>query len=473
MPFTIRQPGVYVEEISARARPITGVSTSTAAFVGRARKGPADEPLLIHSFGDFEEIFGGLWEKSTMSFAVWQYFLNGGNEAVIVRVKGTGTAEISYPGKGEPESDISESNSEFESDSSENDGGDLRDEDLVPPGPDIRKGIYTLEKTDIFNLLCLPPLSFGKDIDPETFARAAAYCEKRRAMLIIDPPAEAGDPESIKDYLEDKLQPAIPASSKKNAALFFPRIKLANPLKNNLVEEFAPCGAVAGVFARTDMQRGVWKAPSGLDAKLAGVIQFSYTLNDAEYADLNRLGINCLRIFPARGCVIWGARTLEGAGAPSSEWKYIPVRRFALFIEESVFRGTEWAVFELNNETLWAQLRLNTDSFMYELFSKGAFPGTKPDDSYFIKCDRETTTQADIDSGTVNILVGFAPVKPAEFVILRIRQAAGENQTRAAEPGKVTAPERVAVPDKGIVPEKLNIPGKDTGRLTLKSFKLK
>jgi len=144
---------------------------------------------------------------------------------------------------------------------------------------------------------------------------------------------------------------------------------------------------------------------------------------------LNLLGVNCLRTFPVFGNVVWGARTLAGADHLASEWKYIPVRRLALFIEESLFRGTKWVVFEPNDEPLWAQIRLNVGTFMHNLFRQGAFQGTTPREAYFVKCDKETTIQNDIDRGIVNILVGFAPLKPAEFVIIKISQIAGQIQT--------------------------------------------
>jgi hypothetical protein len=179
-------------------------------------------------------------------------------------------------------------------------------------------------------------------------------------------------------------------------------------------------------MARTDAQRGVWKAPAGLDAALAGVPALSVSLTDAENGQLNPLGVNCLRVMPAAGRIIWGARTLQGDDRMASEWKYIPVRRLALYLEESLYRGTQWVVFEPNDEPLWAQIRLNFGAFMHSLFRQGAFQGTTPKDAYFVKCDKETTTQDDINRGIVNILVGFAPLKPAEFVVIKIQQMAGQ-----------------------------------------------
>jgi phage tail sheath protein FI len=200
----------------------------------------------------------------------------------------------------------------------------------------------------------------------------------------------------------------------------------ADPLRDRQNDVFVPCGIIAGVMARTDVQRGVWKAPAGQDAALNGIQGLQVNLTDDENGLLNPLGINCLRSFPIIGRVVWGARTLRGADQLADEYKYVPVRRTALFIEESLYRGTQWVVFEPNDEPLWAQIRLNVGAFMQNLFRQGAFQGKTPREAYFVKCDKETTTQNDINLGIVNILVGFAPLKPAEFVIIKIQQIAGQ-----------------------------------------------
>ena len=186
---------------------------------------------------------------------------------------------------------------------------------------------------------------------------------------------------------------------------------------------------MAGLYARTDANRGVWKAPAGTEASLSGVQGLVYNLTDTENGQLNPLGLNCLRIFPVYGDVCWGARTLAGSDQMASQWKYVSVRRFALFLEESLYRGTKWVVFEPNDEPLWAQIRLNVGAFMQDLFRQGAFQGQTAQQAYFVKCDNETTTQTDIDNGIVNILVGFAPLKPAEFVVIKISQIAGQIPT--------------------------------------------
>jgi len=185
---------------------------------------------------------------------------------------------------------------------------------------------------------------------------------------------------------------------------------------------------MAGLFARIDGTRGVWKASAGTEATLTNVQRLDYALTENQNGVLNPLAINALRNMPNVGNVSWGARTLVGADSLASEWKYIPVRRLALFMEESLYRGLQWVVFEPNDEPLWSQIRLNVGAFMQRLFRQGAFEGATPKDAYFVKCDGETTTATDRNLGIVNIHVGFAPLKPAEFVVLFLQQKTAESQ---------------------------------------------
>jgi len=302
------------------------------------------------------------------------------------------------------------------------DGNNLAAADYL--GNQTRKeGIYALEDADIFNLLCIPPYSPNQDVENSVWTAAAGYCEKRRAMLLVDAPASWDTPAKAISGINSGV-----GTTSRNAALFFPRLRQPNLRRDNQMEIFAPSGAVAGVMARTDTERGIWKAPAGLDATLRGVPQLSVHLTDAESGQLNPLGINCLRSISPAGRIIWGARTLQGDDRFSSEWKYIPVRRTALYIEESLYRNLKWVVFEPNDEALWTQIRLNVGAFMQNMFRQGAFQGSTPREAYLVKCDGETTTQNDIDLGIVNILVGFAPLKPAEFVIIKLQQMAGQIQ---------------------------------------------
>lgn len=281
-----------------------------------------------------------------------------------------------------------------------------------------RTGFYALEATDLFNILCFPGIT-----DSGILMEGDAYCKERRAFLIADAPPTSVQPETMVATMAGTNLPKTDYG-----AVYYPWIQIANPLNGGQLRTSAPCGTIAGLYARIDANRGVWKAPAGTEANLTGVRGVSYILTDRENGTLNPLGVNCLRLFPDSGAVSWGARTLNGADSLSSAWKYVPVRRTALFIEESLFRGLKWVVFEPNAEPLWAQIRLNVGAFMHNLFRQGAFAGQKRDDAYSVRCDATTTTQNDIDLGIVNIWVSFAPLKPAEFVVLYLQQMAGQIQ---------------------------------------------
>ncbi|WP_424887349.1 phage tail sheath family protein [Streptomyces sp. XH2] len=530
-------PGVYIQEVKSSVRTITGVPTSIAAFVGGAPRGPVDEPVRITSWADYETYFGGLDQGSPMSYAVYQFYQNGGSEAEIVRLVGTGGAKATLPlgdggasggaqdprrvvqaispgawgnnlrarvetPKGAPEVfnltilDTETGTEEQYLNVSTVDGdprsldnllkssrlvtvvpatkdtpgpptangdpppntaplGDQPKGDKPPPkdskpwftqaqhGQDStgpltasnytgdaadKTGIQALRKADIFNLLCLP--SAG-NLPSGVLDEAAKFCEDRRAVLLVDPQSDwtAGEGGAL-PRISDLAKKDLPVLGEpaRNAAFYFPRVVLPDPLLNGAERPFPPCGVMAGVIARTDVQRGVWKAPAGTDASLNGVRGLEVPMSDGENGILNPLGVNCLRQFPAVGPVAWGARTLRGADQLADEWKYLPVRRLALFIEESLYRGTQWVVFEPNDEPLWASIRLNIGAFMNSLFREGAFQGRTPAEAYLVKCDRENNPQNDIDRGIVHIHVGFAPLKPAEFVIIDIQQLAGQVQ---------------------------------------------
>jgi phage tail sheath protein FI len=368
--------------------PVNGVATSITAFIGSARRGPTDVPGSVNSFIDFERLYGGLWAPSTLGYAVQQFFLNGGSQALIVRVAGDGL-------------------------------GGITDADIIA-------GLPTLGQADLFNLLCIPPLKrSGGDVGKQSWDAAIAYAKSRRAFVIVDP-AEGWA------RAEDVLRPGTGVTSvvtaEDNAAIYFPRILASDPL-TEAVDSFAPGGAIAGIFASTDLQRGVWTAPAGIQAAMSGVLGLSLggstdagKITDADNAKLNPAGINCLRNFPVYGDVVWGARTVQGADALASDWKYIPARRLGFYIEESVVRGTQWAIFEPNTPQLWAQITLGVGNFMQTLFTQGAFKGTTPGQAYFVRCDNTTNTPTDIESGTINIVIGFAAVSPAEFVVIRVQQ---------------------------------------------------
>jgi hypothetical protein len=282
----------------------------------------------------------------------------------------------------------------------------------------------SLDKVSIFNLMVIPGVA-----DNAIWSEAAAFCERKRAFLIMDPPAQdsADGDGGLPMIAADMLGSNIPKST--NSALYFPYLKSTDPLTSTKIE-LPPSGFVSGIFARTDVNRGVWKAPAGLETivnNTTGVVERG-RMTDARQGTLNPIGVNCIRDFPGIGSVVFGARTSVAANPSFEQWKYVPVRRMALFIEQSLYNSLGWAVFEPNDEPLWIALRTTVENFMLSLFNQGAFQGSKPSQAFQVKCDGTTTTQTDIDSGIVNIIVAFAPLKPAEFVIIKIAQLAGQTQ---------------------------------------------
>jgi len=287
-----------------------------------------------------------------------------------------------------------------------------------------KAGIYALKKIPIFNIMCIPPDDATSDTDSLVYSTAASFCVARNAMLIIDPPAlwsteyEGGNIANIS--LNDLGSFGAPEG--RSSAIYFPRITIEDTLLNGAKRTFPASGALAGQWALADSTVGVWKAPAGLDAALNGVSGLELTMSDADNGVLNPQGINCLRTFPVGGTVVWGARTLRGATALADEYRYIPVRRLLLYIMDWLEVNTRWAVFEPNDEKLWSELRLQIGTFMKDLFKEGALVGKSADEALFVHCDATTTTPEDQDNGIVRVQVGFAPVKPAEFVVITVEQ---------------------------------------------------
>jgi phage tail sheath protein FI len=551
MPAALSYPGVYIQEVPSGVRTITGVATSITAFVGRAASGPIctatshDQPPMLTSFADYERRFGGLNVAAPMSYAVRDFYLNGGTMALIVRVAhgDASAATITLTGEGSPadhlvleassvgdwgnrlsaavdydtdlaqphtsppspdllrrfnltvryltqegkenfvtesfgsvstvqgdprflplvlerdsayvrlrgqmpasrpQSNVTQSGSKrtvnwVNADAHSGfDGSDITEQDVIGQAA-AKTGIYALNRVDLFNLLCIPPLkrdttslpSIWTPTPTAVYTAALELCVERRAMLIVDPDPLWATPidSAITKTMAGRNALGMTGPGARNAALYFPCVRQVDPLRDGRVDTFVPSGIIAGVMARTDVARGVWKAPAGLDASLNGVQDLQVNLNDLENGQLNPLGINCLRSMGINGRIVWGARTLRGADASADEYKYVPVRRLALFLEETLYRGTQWVVFEPNDEPLWAQVRLNVGAFMQGLFRQGAFQGAAPKDAYFVRCDSQTTTQNDINLGILNVIVGFAPLKPAEFVVISIQQMAGQIPT--------------------------------------------
>lgn len=286
-------------------------------------------------------------------------------------------------------------------------------------------GYAVLGNVPIFNLLCVPG-----ETDAGIVADLQQFCNVERAFLIVD-----SDFTAVVGTGATGLSHTGPADSTgatlvnqyaTNSAFYFPWVLAPDPQAGFRPALFPPCGFVAGIYASTDASRNVWKAPAGIDASLAGALGLQYNITDLQNGSVNTLGVNCLRQFPTYGNVVWGARTVAGSDAAGSQFKYVPIRRLTLFLESSLYQGTQWAVFEPNDETLWGQIRLSVGSFLQGLFLQGAFAGTTPPQAYFVKCDAENNPPASVALGVVNILVGFAPLYPAEFVVIQIQQIAGQ-----------------------------------------------
>lgn len=528
--LTNQYPGVHVQEIPSGARPIASVSTSNTAFVDTFADGPLNEAVRITSWGDFEEIFGGLNPASEASYAIWQYFLNGGGVAFVVRVEGGLSEAMNTPGEivfrsidGTPALRVtaldasgpeirvaiakSDTNSHFSLLVQEIvDGAVTTTESYIKLdrrttmqdrfGPEIkvngistlveveilnlgdvnapmpvstdlpsgtpgegstiaeleaaafselpvmgispivgemedvslhtaiigsqaeRTGIFALENIvpEIFNMMCLPACAKMVQAEAKAVYEAAeAFCEDKFAFLFVDPS------DTTHDKIYDDWFSQMGAAVSENAAGYYPMLSFDDPLDPGTTRKIGPSGMIAGMTARIDGTRGLWKSPAGTETRFAGGTP-DYLLTDLEQEPLNRVGVNCIRSFPVYGNIIWGARTLNGADDLAHEYKYVAVRRTALFIQQSLQRGLKWTVFEGNDDTLWSQIRLNVGAFMQNLHRDGAFQGAAAKDAYLVKCDEATTRQADIDLGFVNILVGFAPLKPAEFVVLKFQQ---------------------------------------------------
>jgi len=281
-----------------------------------------------------------------------------------------------------------------------------------------------LDKVEIFNLLLTPGIN-----DNAVLSAALAFAERKQAFFIMDPPrnaiADGGTADSMDTIFNGGT---IPKSQ--NGAIYFPYLKTTNPL-NGAALELPPSGFVAGVFARIDTRRGVWKAPAGLEALVnatTGVVD-SGRMTDQKQGVLNLDGVNCLRTFSGIGTVVYGSRTLVSKNPAFQQNKYVPVRRMTLFIEQTLLANLKWIVFEPNDEPLWLAIRATIENFMLSLFNQQALQGSKPSEAFQVKVDRTTTTQDDINNGIVNIIVAFAPLKPAEFVIIKIAHLAGQTQS--------------------------------------------
>lgn len=378
-------PTVFVEEAGTGAPPLRPAPSAVTAFLGLAADGPVHQPVVVQSEAGFEQVFGPDFAGGTLPLAVRQYFANGGQQAVVVRLPANVHAASAW----------------------------------VPTLPDARRrreGVFALDPV-AFNLLCMPPPSPERDFSLAGWARAANYCRQRGAVLLLDAPAAWQDTATALRGMQ-ALRTAVGPAAASHVAVYHPRLRVPTP--DGQSQPVAPCGAVAGVIARTDAQHGIWTAPAGPEAVLNGALAPSQLLNDASQALLNAAGLNLLRVFSAPSPVIWGARTLAGADGWASDWKYLPVRRLSLHVSRTVIDGTGWVAFEPQGEPLWARLRATVDDFLASLWRLGALMGDTQSQAWMVRCDRSTHSAHDLASGRVRLLIGLAPLRPAEFVVLRL-----------------------------------------------------
>jgi uncharacterized protein len=511
MPTTYQSPGVYVEEVAAGARPIEGVGTAVAAFVGLAEFGDFNTPTLISNWTQFITKFGGFLEGSYLAQAVYGYFMNGGGNCYVVRVgedaKSNGQASRSGRRKeqaaaptaqigrlkataidpavqsGEVSVQIADPTAESagpeafkvlikrreqvveEYDNAQLGKGKqsvvtmvnaasklinleetntgpaerlpngetvlttplpsaalparLSAEDYVGDVAD-RTGFAGLEAVDEITMLCIPDLMSAYqqgaiDLDTVQAVQTAMinHCELMGDRVAILDAPHGLNAQQIKEWRVDKAR-----YDSMYATLYWPWIKTVNPA-NNQLEDMPPSGHMAGIWARNDDTRGVHKAPA--NEIVRGAVDLEINITKNEHDLLNPEGINVIRAFPGRGIRVWGARTLSSDPA----WRYLNVRRLFNFLEESILAGTNWVVFEPNDEALWAKIRRTIAAFLVMQWRAGALFGSTPDESFYVKCDSETNPAEGIDLGQVVCEIGVAPVKPAEFVIFRLAQFSG------------------------------------------------
>jgi len=382
-------PGTFIKEMPVGPHGLDGVSTSTAAFVGVTTKGPFNRARVVDNSTKYSEIFGRVSAKTPLSLAVHQFFENGGKRAVIVRIKA----------------------------SREGRGAAIDPNQIIGDG-EVQSGLYALDAAEPPGLLLTPDVATLADRAATTVSKAVVkFCKARRIFHILELPAALSKQGSAKRAVEWAKRHAFLHDA--NVAVYFPNLVIPDPSSNGASLSVSPSGAVAGVYARLDEDSGVWKAPAGSHAKLRNVEDVACEFARSTADQLASTSINPVMKLANKGVFVWGSRTFCET-ASHSEWRYVPVRRLALLLEESLYRGLRWVVFEPNDEALWAQVRLVVSSFLHQLFRSGAFQGAKPSDTYFVRCGRDTMCEADIDNGCLVLEVGFAPLKPAEFVILRI-----------------------------------------------------
>lgn len=383
MATTYLSPGVYVEEVDRGTKPLEMVGTSTVAFIGECTVGPVNEPVFCTNWSQFTKNFGDFQNSEYLAHAVYGFFNNGGGRCFVLNV---GTMEDANKGGDDKKPKIASKAALYIG---------------TDNGPGTRTGLKALEDVDDINIVAAPGQT-----DPVIQDAVLTHCENMRYRFAI-----MDSPEVIEKGGVDKLPK--PRDSK-YGGYYFPWVEIYDPFKGNIFQP--PSGYVAGIYARSDGERGVHKAPA--NEIVRGAIGLRYNITRGEQDLLNPKGINCIREFPNRGIRVWGARTVSS----DASWRYVNVRRLFNMVEQSIELGTQWVVFEPNDHRLWKRVTRDIGAFLLRLWRQGALFGKTPEEAFYVKCDEETNPPEVIDAGQMICEIGMCPVKPAEFVIFRIGQ---------------------------------------------------
>jgi len=388
-------PGVYVEEVDRGSKPIEAVGTNTVGFLGESAKGPLNEAVLITNWSQFVKTFGDFKDCSEhFAHGVYGFFNNGGSRCFVVNVGAPAEAVKESKAQGEKKDEKAAQPAV---------GGGGRDGLYIgrDGGPGARTGLKCFEEVDEIAIVAAPGQT-----SPAVQDALLSHCETRKDRFAV-----LDSPETITGGVDKLPKPR----DSKYGAYYFPWIQVYDPDKGNIF--VPPSGHIAGVYSRTDSERGVHKAPA--NEIVRGALGLKYNVSKGEQDLLNPKGINAIR-FMSGGIRIWGARTLSS----DPSWRYINVRRLFIMVEASIERATQWVVFEPNDHRLWKRVQRTISSFLTLLWRNGALMGVSPEQAFYVKCDEETNPPEVIDAGQLVVEIGLAPVKPAEFVIFRIGQMA-------------------------------------------------
>src|SRR6267378_3107547 len=390
-------PGVYIEEVDRGSKPIEAVGTSTCAFIGESSVGPTNEAVLVTNWAQFTRTFGDFQHSTFLAHAVYGFFNNGGTKAFVCNV----SPKTISPEQAAKDAEKKEADAKKATETGK---------PAIPataPAQAAALGASPALFNDIpeISLVCAPGQA-----DAAIQDAVISHCENNKyRFAILDSAEELG-----KDGIAKMPKPR----DSQYAAYYFPWIQVYDPEKGNIF--VPPSGHMAGIYARSDSERGVHKAPA--NEIVRGALGLKYSISRAEQDFLNPRGINCIRNMGDRGIRVWGARTVSS----DPSWRYINVRRLFLMVEQSIEIGTQWVVFEPNDETLWKRVSRNISAFLLRIYNSGALMGKTPEEAFYVKCDAETNPPEVVDAGQMVCEIGIAPVKPAEFVIFRIGQMAGQ-----------------------------------------------